>query len=306
MPGHRAPIKLARNVHFVDANNDEIGGLRQNGSVTWAEISEWMQIVYMLPFDQYATFPCSENGDPEDPAGQHGEPINMQAANHPVQLGYYVILSPEGSAIDIPINQENPIPRAATRSLSKMDPRSEVFRRRVRERDVRCVVTGELDPEFIGLEAAHIFPLAHLDLWRSGSWQQHITDDAYDGETGIHSVQNGILLDSTAHKLFDKYLLAINPDNDYKVVCFRAKQRFDGMKMYRNPDVDAKYQPSRALLKHHFRMSVLLNMKARAGYPEWDEDLTEGYDQMAEITLSQQGQLRLETVLAGKLNVLVA
>jgi hypothetical protein len=182
MPGHRAPVKLTRNVHFVDANNDEIGGLCQNGSVTWAEISEWMQIVYMLPFDQYATFPCLENGDPEEPASQHGELINMQATNHPVQPGYYVILSPEGSPIDIPINPENPIPRAATRSLSKMDPRvsyclsscteysmsyleqSEVFRRKVRERDERCVVTGELDPEFIGLEAAHIFPVAHLDL----------------------------------------------------------------------------------------------------------------------------------------------
>ena len=28
----------------------------------------------------------------------------------------------------------------------------------------------------------------------------------------MHSVQNGILLDSTAHVYFDKYLLAINPD----------------------------------------------------------------------------------------------
>ncbi len=53
-------------------------------------------------------------------------------------------------------------------------------------------------------------------------------------------------------------------------------------------------------------MAVLLNVKARAGYPEWDEDIPEGYDQMAEITLSEQGQLRLETILAGKLNGLVA
>ena len=48
--------------------------------------------------------------------------------------------------------------------------------------------------------------------WRSGSWQQEIADDKYDGETGMHSVQNGNLLDSTAHIYFDKYLLAINPD----------------------------------------------------------------------------------------------
>ena len=53
-------------------------------------------------------------------------------------------------------------------------------------------------------------------------------------------------------------------------------------------------------------MAVLLNMRARVGYPEWDEDIPKRYDQVAEISLSQQGQLRLETVLAGKLNVLVA
>jgi hypothetical protein len=48
--------------------------------------------------------------------------------------------------------------------------------------------------------------------WRSGSWQQQITDDEYDGETGIHSVQNGILLRSDVHVFFDKYMMAINPD----------------------------------------------------------------------------------------------
>jgi hypothetical protein len=48
--------------------------------------------------------------------------------------------------------------------------------------------------------------------WKSGSWQQQITDDKYVGETGIHSVQNGILLEAGAHAFFDKYMIAINPD----------------------------------------------------------------------------------------------
>jgi hypothetical protein len=48
--------------------------------------------------------------------------------------------------------------------------------------------------------------------WREEHWQQQITDDEYAGETGIHSVQNGILMDSSTHFFFDKYLLAINPD----------------------------------------------------------------------------------------------
>jgi hypothetical protein len=76
--------------------------------------------------------------------------------------------------------------------------------------------------------------------------------------------------------------------------------------MFQPPDIPEKYRPSRALLKYHFRMAVLLNMKGRAGYPEWDEDIPEGYDQMAEITNSEQGKLRFETVLAGKLNNLIA
>jgi hypothetical protein len=76
--------------------------------------------------------------------------------------------------------------------------------------------------------------------------------------------------------------------------------------MYRNPDVPARYQPSRALLKHHFRISVLCNMKTRAGYPKWDEDILDGCDQMLEIANSEQGQLRLELMLAGRLNGITA
>ena|SRR6266702_2590104 len=44
----RHPDDLERNAHFVDADNDEIGGLCQNGSVTWAEMSVWTQIVPCL------------------------------------------------------------------------------------------------------------------------------------------------------------------------------------------------------------------------------------------------------------------
>jgi len=144
-------------------------------------------------------------------------------------------------------------------------------------------------------------------------------------ESGIHSVQNGILLRSDVHGYFDKYKIAINPDvciyrisfysrflivdiiqNDYKTYCFIDEPGLDGITMFQNPDVPTIYQPNRALLKHHFRMTVLLNMKARVGYPEWDEDIPEGYDQMAEITNSEQGKLRFETVLAGKLNSFIA
>jgi hypothetical protein len=94
--------------------------------------------------------------------------------------------------------------------------------------------------------------------------------------------------------------------NDYKTYCFVDEPQLDGVIMFRNSDTSAKHQPSRALLKHHFRMAVLCNIKNRIGYPEWDEDIPEEYDQTAEITNSEQGKLRFETVLAGKLNSLIA
>jgi hypothetical protein len=72
--------------------------------------------------------------------------------------------------------------------------------------------------------------------------------------------------------------------------------------MFRDLNTAAQYQPCRSLLKHHFRMCVLLNMKGRAGYPKWDEDMPPGCDDMAEVASSEEGKLRLETILASKLN----
>jgi hypothetical protein len=71
---------------------------------------------------------------------------------------------------------------------------------------------------------------------------------------------------------------------NYKIYYFINEPDYDGATIYQIPDIPTKYQPSRALLKHHFRMAVLLNMKGRERYPEWDDDISEGYDPVAEIS----------------------
>jgi hypothetical protein len=93
MPGQRVSPELDRNVHFVNADNDEIGGTWQNGSLTWAEMSEWIQIVFELSLDKYAPFPCLENGDPKDPVIQHNAPINMHVNTNHIQFRFYVLLN---------------------------------------------------------------------------------------------------------------------------------------------------------------------------------------------------------------------
>jgi HNH endonuclease len=62
-----------------------------------------------------------------------------------------------------------------------------------------------------GFEAAHIFPLAHEGHWRDYNYDRWIS---LLPETGgpINSVQNGLLLRSDIHQLFDSYDFSINPD----------------------------------------------------------------------------------------------
>ncbi|OXV08308.1 hypothetical protein Egran_03929 [Elaphomyces granulatus] len=216
----KSRVKAPRNVHFLDARNKEVAGFWQNGSVS-----------------SYTPFCCLEAGDPEDPAGQHDPPIHMTSNRSTVDTGYYVLLAFDGSNVEINVTLERAIPRNISRSHTNPDPRTTGFRERVRARDRSCVVLGIEVPgqDFTSFHAAHIFPFAHLDL--------------------IHSIQTGILLSEPARSFFDKYMIAINPDNNYKVTCFTNDPwGFDGRHMILR-DCPQRYQPLQALLKYHFRQA---------------------------------------------------
>ncbi|KZF19131.1 hypothetical protein L228DRAFT_251222 [Xylona heveae TC161] len=308
MPGFRNN-QVARNVHFLDGRDDEILGFMQTGSVTWGEMDEWLHIVISMPETAYSVWTCVDDHVAET-GYRHGTQITLAGNPTVIAPGFYSILSPEGDCLQVNINEERVPPRTVSFSLSNPDPRQMAFQRRVRNRDMRCVVSREevFDYDFVTFHAAHIFPLAHLDLWRTGNWAAVLSDDEMPGSSGIHSVQNGILLDQTIHTLFDKYLVAMDPDNNYKITYFKRKTRMpgNGEPMYLNPDYPAKYQPSRALLKYHFRMAVLCNLKGRGAEYDWDEDITPGMDSVKEISGSEQGKLRFELEVASRLNALEA
>jgi len=89
------------------------------------------------------------------------------------------------------------------------------FREACRQRDRGCVITGEravsVRDSWAGFEAAHIFPLAYESYWIQQNFGRWISIHPRTGGS-INSVQNGILLDSTIHSLFDNYDVSINPD----------------------------------------------------------------------------------------------
>jgi HNH endonuclease len=104
-----------------------------------------------------------------------------------------------------------------TRAMSiQTGTRVQAFRDQVRERDGRCVVTKLENPGKVfglwrGFEAAHIFPLAYEQQWHEHNYSRWVTLPPPRGGT-INSVQNGLLLRSDLHQLFDYYDFSINPD----------------------------------------------------------------------------------------------
>lgn len=107
--------------------------------------------------------------------------------------------------------------------------RDERFRRAVRDRDGKCVITGVVNRsayrgDWSAFEAAHVFPLAFETWWLDNGYSRWITDiEEMGGGSGINSRQNGMLLKADVHKLFDNYLVAINPDVSYPVLSLRCQ-----------------------------------------------------------------------------------
>jgi hypothetical protein len=104
-----------------------------------------------------------------------------------------------------------------TRTISlQTGTRVQSFCDTVRSRDRRCVISGKeakgADYNFwFGFEAAHIFPLACEGHWLNYNYDRWISLSPIKGGK-INSVQNGLLLKSDIHQLFDGYAFSINPD----------------------------------------------------------------------------------------------
>lgn len=101
--------------------------------------------------------------------------------------------------------------------------RDNAFRDGVRTRDERCVISGIVNRRaphrWTLFEAAHIFPLEKEDYWIHENYGRWINDmDSTNGESKINSIQNGFLLQSNIHQLFDQYLVSVNPDVSYYFV----------------------------------------------------------------------------------------
>jgi hypothetical protein len=69
-----------------------------------------------------------------------------------------------------------------------------------------------------GVADTVLTPLALDGLFQSQGFGQLTT---FNNLAGINSPQNGILLDTRVHQEWDRYSIAVNPNNGYRVQSFR-------------------------------------------------------------------------------------
>lgn len=120
----------------------------------------------------------------------------------------------KGKTGKITVTDECPIFRALSIAST---PRSDKFRQQVRERDGMCVITkvrkSPRSSTWATFHAVHIFPAAYENLlYEDDALRNCITLKNSPRESGIHSVQNGILLAEHVHSLFDLWQISVNPD----------------------------------------------------------------------------------------------
>ncbi|KAK9244174.1 HNH endonuclease-domain-containing protein [Lipomyces tetrasporus] len=235
-----------RNVHFYDALDPDhaLGGLILNRSVTEKTFLFMLGILLAASDPYTVVLRCTDE--------------IVTPSDKPLKPGHYDIRSNSpGGRISL---ADEP---CVTRSYSDTDSgtTNDEFQNQVRLRDRKCVITGTVNTDadydyWTGFEAAHVFPLSYGKLLVDSGLPRFTT-------AGINSCQNGLLMLTDIHQQFDAFLFSINPDDDYRIVCFSTDPfRVGGRTLdpiCRVPNDERSVRDE--LLRWHFRQSVLVNMR---------------------------------------------
>ncbi|CAK7217899.1 hypothetical protein SEUCBS140593_003367 [Sporothrix eucalyptigena] len=206
--------------------------------------------------------------------------------------GHYLIVSDEPAVASTR--------KFFTRGLSaSTGTRLQSFRDEVRARDQRCVITKlpcATGPQFdfwVGFEAAHIVPIAYAQVWHDRKFSSHVTIPPPPQHDSINSVQNGLLMQSSIHQLFDAYSFSILPEANYKIVAFKGDHHgVSGTYLDRQLLDDVRCPPD-AFFRWHFEQAVLCNVRG-VGEPLPEFDFPPGSDMMGELSKEPKAAERLE------------
>lgn len=263
-------------IYDLDDPSTELGGLILIPGVTNQNFHSMIEIILLFegPFSV-----------------QDENKVTVARDDNPLVPGKYFVKSTEPFSL----TNETPLLRTISQSSGS---RVASFAQSVRERDRQCLISGLKVQSrdgvdfFTSFQAAHIFPIAYEGHWIEQDYGRWITIQPAKGGS-INSVQNGILLLSHFHQLFNLYDISINPDDNYKVVAFapypyQVEGKYLDRELFTRPDA-----PADQLLRWHFRQAVLTNMRG-AGEPVFEHDFPPGSDMVGDILQGPRAGERME------------
>ena len=111
-----------------------------------------------------------------------------------------------------------------------------IYRKAIIERYEKCILS-DMDCEVC--EAAHIIPFSESENFK---------------------FDNGLLLNSVLHNLFDKYYWTINPDDLHVIICNKSPSIYNILKCYENKYISVlgKYCNTIEYLKDHYNKAINL------------------------------------------------
>ncbi|PUU78816.1 hypothetical protein B9Z19DRAFT_906321, partial [Tuber borchii] len=237
------------NIYDSDRKDNLIGGLWIAEGITNANLYSMLEIFCTFSDTFYL---------------RHFSGQLVERDQNPLQPGDYLIAT-NGS---IAVTDERPLLHTSPDSL-QAGIRSESFHNALRERDRRCILTDR--PALMGpygywdsFEATYIFPLEYEENWNDLGYRNWITvPPATKSDGSINSPQNGILIGITESILFTSHQVSVDPDDNYKIVCFtpdtiglnlagrHLDQRF----------LEDPLRPVDQVLRWHFRQAVLIHVR---------------------------------------------
>ena len=279
----------SRNVWIEFASEPGVikGGLCAASNLTRAQFLDMLSVLF------------SANGGFQT---RHYEPdASITSTNQHLQHGRY-ILTPRVPGEEIRVSDKTFFPRTLSLSNTTRDVE---FRDQIRQRDGRCVITDDINYEaiedrWVGFQTAHIIPLSLNHIFTGQGFSHLIT---HNNPPGINSPQNGILLHTGVHPLWDDYSIAVNPNDGYRVHSFRPNAwKHHGRILHpacRNPNNPLSVVD--ALLSWHYEQAVLCNMRGE-GEASFEFDFPPGTDMMGEIRNGPQPRERMEVELFNRLH----
>ncbi|KAE8363444.1 hypothetical protein BDV27DRAFT_146091 [Aspergillus caelatus] len=227
-------------IEFSSAPGRTQGGLCVSENLTAAQFLDMLDVVFSSPGGFQTRF--------------HDSMVPLEASNKSIAHGL-CILNPNERGAQI-LTSDEPY---YVRPLSVPDETErKTFRDQVRQRDGRCVITGQINLE------------AH----------------------------NGILLRKDIHQLWDDYSIAVSPNDGYRIQGFLpGAWEYHGTVLdpvCRQPGNQLSVVDG--LLQWHYEQAVLCNMRGDGG-PSFEFDFPAGTDMMGGIRKDPAPGERMEAEL---------